>query len=209
MAALDRLALADDTLLIVTSDNGAHWRPDDIARYGHRANGPWRGQKADIHEGGHRVPFLARWPERIPAGAVSDQLLGLVDLLATVAAASGATVPEGAGEDSRNLLPALLGEAPPEPLRDAIVHHSLDGMFAIRQGRWKLIEGRGSGGFTQPAREETSPGDPAGQLYDLAADPTETTDLYADRPEVVERLRHALERIRGEGAAAARTPAEP
>jgi len=206
MAALDRLALADDTLLIVTSDNGAHWLPDDIARYQHRANGPWRGQKADIHEGGHRVPFLARWPGRIPAGATSDQLLGHTDLMATLAAVAGASVPDGAGEDSRNLLPALLGEAPPEPLRDGLVHHSLDGMFAIRQGRWKLIDGRGSGGFTPPARVEPGPGEPAGQLYDLEADPGETTDLYAERPDVVERLQRELDRVRGASAPA---PVQP
>lgn len=199
LASLDRLGLAETTLLIVTSDNGAHWLPDDIAQYDHRANGPWRGQKADIHEGGHRVPFLARWPGRIPAGAVSDAVLSQTDLLATLAAAVGTEVPDGAGEDSYNLLPALLGEAPATPSRDAIVHHSLDGMFAIRQGPWKLIEGRGSGGFTPPRRIEPAPGEPAGQLYNLADDPAETTNRYAEHPEIVERLQTLLDQIRDQG----------
>lgn len=195
--ALGRTGLAGRTLLVVTSDNGAHWLPEDIARYGHRANAAWRGQKADIHEGGHRVPFLARWPGRIPEGTTSDALLGLNDLMATVAAAAGIGVPAGAGEDSRNLLPAFLGEPTGAPLREELVHHSLDGMFALRQGRWKLIEGRGSGGFTPPAREEPDPAAPAGQLYDLEADPEEARDLYAERPDVVERLQQSLDRIRG------------
>jgi arylsulfatase A-like enzyme len=191
--ALARNGMKGDTLLIVTSDNGAHWPRRDTARWGHAANMHWRGQKADIHEGGHRVPFIARWPGRIPAGTTSDALLCLTDLHATSLAAAGIdTTP---ARDSVDMLPALAGDEPVAP-RESIVHHSLDGMFAIRRGQWKLILGRGSGGFTQPKRIEPAPGEPAGQLYDLVADPGETTNLYAERPEIVERLSAELEAIR-------------
>ena len=197
--ALDRTAVTDHTLVVFTSDNGAHWLPDDIETYAHRANRPWRGQKADIWEGGHRVPFIVRWPEQVAAGSTSDQLVSLTDLMATAAALLGADVPDDAGEDSYNLLPVLQGIAPTTPLRDAIVHHSGDGMFAIRQGAWKLILGRGSGGFTPPRRLEPEPGEPLGQLYNLADDPAEQNNLYADEPAVVARLTALLERYQAEG----------
>lgn len=194
--ALDRTRLADDTIVLFTSDNGAHWPTDDIDRYGHQANLGYRGQKADIWEGGHRVPFLARWPGRIPAGAVSDALFSLTDLPATLAALAGATVPDGSAEDSRDQSAILLGRSPETPIRESVVHHSLDGMFAVRKGPWKLIEGLGSGGFTAPRRIEPAPGEPPGQLYNLADDPGETRNLYADYPERVAELTALLEDIR-------------
>lgn len=197
--ALDRLTLAGNTLLIVTSDNGAHWPRRQIQKYKHQANGRWRGQKADIWEGGHRVPFIARWPGQIPAGTASDETLCLTDLLATSAAALGAELPPTAGPDSYNMLPAMLGTDDERPLREATVHHSLDGLFAIRQGPWKLIEGRGSGGFTAPARRAVSAGDPQGQLYHLADDPGETNNLYVEQPEIVRRLQALLDRYRKTG----------
>jgi len=196
--ALARTGAVRNTLLIVTSDNGSHWPPSDIKKWGHRANLHHRGQKADIWEGGHRVPFLAHWPGVIAPGTVSGQTICLADLFRTVAAVVGADVPENAGEDSYDILPVLRGEAA-APVRDSIVHHSGDGMFAVRSGRWKLILGRGSGGFTPPRRVKPKEGEPAGQLYDLVDDPAETINRYGSKPEVVAGLTRRLERIRKQG----------
>ncbi|MDX2151977.1 MAG: arylsulfatase [Bryobacteraceae bacterium] len=190
--AIGRVLAAIDptnTLVILTSDNGAHWTPEDRARFTHRANAHWRGQKADIHEAGHRVPFLVRWPGRLPGGTVNGRLACLTDLMATLAAITGAKLPASAGEDSFDLFASQNG-------REAVVHHSSQGMFAIREKNWKLILGRGSGGFTSPAFEKGASG---GQLYDLSADPAESANLYAERPEVVERLTRLLEQYQRDG----------
>jgi arylsulfatase A-like enzyme len=199
VAALQRTKQFDNTLLIVTSDNGAHWLPSDIKKFGHRANGNLRGQKADIHEGGHRVPFIACWPGKIKPGTTSDQTTCHTDLLATVAAAIGKKLPKGSGPDSYNILPALMGEARDRPIREATVHHSVAGMFAIRQGPWKLVVGRGSGGFTAPRVIKPKPGEPTGQLYHLGDDPGEKKNVYLEHPQVVKRLSALLERYRREG----------
>lgn len=196
---LDRLGIADDTLLVVTSDNGAHWTPPEIEYFEHRANGPWRGQKGDIWEGGHRVPFLVRWPGHVSAGSVDDEMICHVDLLATMAALLEVELPDDAGEDSFDVLPALLGEERTAPLRETLVLHSYDGMFAIREGPWKLILGLGSGGFSDPAYVPVQPGKPPGQLYHLATDPGETKNLFEQEPEVVERLSLLIERYAREG----------
>jgi len=207
--ALDSLDLASNTLVLFTSDNGAHWIEADIEQTGHRANGSLRGQKADIHEGGYRVPFLARWPGRLPAGPVRGELAGLVDVFRTLTSILEAEVPDGAAEDSVDLGAVLRGEDTPPP-RNSLIHHSSRGMFAIRSHdldgpeaprKWKLIEGLGSGGFTQPRQLAPEPGGADGQLYDLVADPAETNDIYVDRPDIVERLTAELEAIRGADAA--------
>lgn len=187
-----------NTLVIFTSDNGADWRPEDQAAYPHRANGPWRGRKADIWEAGHRVPFLARWPGVIPAGTVSSQLGCLTDLMVTRAAVTGYRLQGGAGEDSENLLPALLGTAK-RPIRRSIVHHCFDGKFSIRRDQWKLVLGLGSGGFTAPARVTPKPGEPPGQLSNLEEDPGETTNLYFKNPEMVREQSALLERFQKQG----------
>ena len=191
-------AIAGDTLLIYTSDNGAHWTPEDRARYAHLANGHWRGQKADIWDAGHRIPFIARWPGHIRPGVVSNELGCLTDLLSSTAALVGAKLPNNAGEDSYDLLPALLGTNT-RPIREAVVHHSNQGMFGIRQGQWKLELGLGSGGFSQPQNVEPAPGGPAGQLYDLSKDAAEQDNLYQKYPEVVDRLASLLERYKRQG----------
>ncbi len=133
--------VAKPTLTIDTSDNGSPGRtkikrdPYSIIEiYGHYPNGNLRGIKADIWDGGHREPFVARWPGKIPAGATSDELVCLTDLIATCAAIVGAELPDDAGEDSCNILPALLARKPRKPAREAIVHHSLSGMYKS-QGR--------------------------------------------------------------------------
>ena len=196
---VSRRGLADNTLVILTSDNGAIWPQSKIDEFGHRANLNLRGQKADIWEGGNRVPFIARWPGQIAAGSQSDALLSLTDMLATFAAVVGADLPDDAGEDSFNMLPVFLGESAEAPGREGVIHHSSQGMFAIRQGPWKLIEGRGSGGFTGPAHIEPAPGEPTGQLYNLDGDLSETTNLYQQHPDIVERLTALLDQYREQG----------
>ncbi len=213
--ALDRTELADNTLVIFTSDNGGlyHWwdakEADDLKHYqikgrgaamkefGHQGNAQLRGTKADIWEGGHRVPFVVRWPGFTPAGTVNNELVELTDLLATCAAISGGKLPEGAGPDSVNILPALRKAKTDEPLRDFAIHHSLWGTFAARQGPWKMIPHRGSGGFTQPRDlDPEKEGGPAGQLYHLDNDPAETQNLWNKHPEIVEKLQALLKDVK-------------
>ena len=190
---LRELNIEKNTLLIVTSDNGARATCFDGKDYGHKSNGDWRGQKADIWEGGHREPFVAQWPAKIKASSICDQTICLMDFMATCAEISGAEIPEGMAEDSVSFLACLENPATEVPVRDSLVHHSGDGMFSIRQDNWKLIIGLGSGGFTVPKHEEPVPGGPAGQLYDLSADPAETSNLYCKRPEIVEKMTKLLQ----------------
>jgi arylsulfatase A len=211
--ALEKTGLAGNTLVIFTSDNGGLWHwwdfkeADDIAygrisprgkeekSYGHQSNGPLRGTKADIWEGGHRVPFIARWPSRIKPGSVSDELISLVDLMATCADITGAKLPDNAAEDSFSILPALLGRKSAAPVRDHVVYHSLRGEFSIEQGDWKLMLHRGSGGFSTPREVQPKPGEPVGQLYNIRQDLQETRNVYSGHPEVVERLTRLLEKV--------------
>jgi arylsulfatase A-like enzyme len=181
--ALDRMGLAQDTLLIVASDNGPR-----IGTNGHRSAGDLRGYKSHIWEGGHRVPFIARWPRRIEAGAVSDEPVQLNDLMGTVAGIIGVDLPDGAGPDSYDISAAMFGEDHDGPLREAIVSSSENGSYAIRQGPWKLIIGTdGSGGWVEPSDDPYDPERP-GQLYNLREDPGEQVNHYAEQPEIVERL---------------------
>ncbi|MCC6342334.1 MAG: arylsulfatase [Bryobacterales bacterium] len=196
MRALDETGLARNTLLIFTSDNGAHWTPEDKAKFAHRANADWKGMKADIWDAGHRIPFLARWPGHIAPGTVSRELGCLTDLMATAASITGFALPREAGEDSYSLLPALQGG---KGSRQAVVHHSVDGMFSIREGAWKLCLGLGSGGFSSPRRVEPQPGGPFGQLYNLDSDPGETKNLFQSRPDVAQRLTAILDQYKKQG----------
>ncbi|MDP7016216.1 MAG: arylsulfatase [Pirellulaceae bacterium] len=217
LEALDRTKQADNTLVIFTSDNGGlyhYWEPkeaDDVKNYrgtargryvqqfGHRGNAHLRGTKADIWEGGHRVPFVVRWPGHTPRQAVSEELIELTDLLATCAAIVDIDLPSGAGGDSRNALPALRNVKPAAAVRQYAVHHSLWGTFAIRRGSWKLVAGRGSGGFTFPRNIDAKKvGGPPGQLYNLARDPSETKNVWNDEPQIVAELNELLARVRGE-----------
>jgi arylsulfatase A-like enzyme len=197
--ALDDAKAGGNTLVFFTSDNGAHWLPEDIEKWGHRANSPLRGQKADIWEGGHRVPFVARWPGKIKAGSTCDETICLTDFLATAAAVVESPLAADAGEDSFSVLPALFGRAQPAPLREATVHHSADGLFALRHGSWKIAMGLGSGGFSAPKKIDPKPGEPAGQLYDLAKDPREERNVWAENPDVVARLSALLEKAKSDG----------
>ncbi|MEQ8768009.1 MAG: arylsulfatase [Planctomycetota bacterium] len=200
LGALERTGRAEETLVVFTSDNGSHWGQDDIEEWGHLSNGPWRGQKADIWEAGHRIPFLVRWPGHIEGGRVSDETITLCDLMATFTDIWRTNLPENAGEDSASLLPIFQGDDLDQPLHEAVVHHSADGMFAIRRGPWKYVEGRGSGGFTTPRRvDRNEEGGPFGQLYQLDDDPGETTNLYDEQPEVVQELSELLQRYKRQG----------
>jgi len=209
LQALDETGLAADTLVVFTSDNGSPARDGSdmsgpvgsVRAFGHDPSRPWRGLKSDIWEGGHRVPFLARWPGVTAAGATSEEPICHTDLYRSVAALLGRELPPDAGEDSYDLLPLLRGAALDGPLREAVVHHSGGGLFAVRKGRWKLVLGLGPGGFSGGIREPKG-GEPPGQLYDLEADPGETTNRYAERPEVVAELSGLLERYRRSGRSA-------
>jgi len=192
LKVLDETGLADDTLIIFTSDNGSNWRESDKETTGHYANANYKGQKADIYEGGHRVPFIARWPGNIKKASQSDQVLITTDLLATVAGILNKPLPEGAGEDSYNMWPAFTNPELVESIHDYSIHHSLDGVFSIRQGKWKYTPHLGSGGFTAPQTITPKAGQVIGTLYDMEKDPQETTNLYNDNPDVVKALKALL-----------------
>lgn len=189
--ALEDKGISENTLLIVTSDNGCSKAADlkELESHGHFASAHFRGSKADLWEGGHRVPFLVKWPKVIQAGSVSDELTCQIDLLATCAELLGKDLPDSAGEDSESILPLFTGE-PAQFTRKGIVHHSVSGHFAYRQGKWKLLLAKGSGGWTLPNERNMAkvPDAPKGQLYDLEADPGEQNNLYPKNPEIVETL---------------------
>lgn len=203
MDALERTGQAENTLLVFTSDNGSPARsgenmagpPTSVRKYGHNPSYIYRGIKADIWEGGHRVPFLVRWPDRVRAGAVNDEPICHVDLMATFAAVTGYDLPDTTAVDSYNILRAFEETPHAEPLRGAIVHHSVGGMFSIRRGPWKLIAGKGSGGWT---KTDTS-NDPPGQLYDMREDVREQHNRYDERPEIVAELEALLRQYKEEG----------
>ncbi|MFT4512132.1 MAG: arylsulfatase A [Planctomycetota bacterium] len=181
LGALDQQGMAENTLVFFTSDNGPVWYPKDAERFGHRSVGPLRGMKGDAFEGGHRVPFLARWPARIAKGSSSDQTVCFSDVMATCAAAADGELAEDCGEDSISFLPQLLGH-PATKRREVTVLKA--GATVVREGKWKLIRHKGSGGFTRNAKTGAS----RGQLYDLDADLGETNNLYAKHPDIVARL---------------------
>ncbi len=210
--ALETAGMNDNTLVVFTSDNGGlwHWwdfRADDdggkapitprgqyVKDFSHQSNAHWRGTKADIYEGGHRVPFIVRWPARVKAGRVSDQLVELTDIIATVAEITNSDPRGESGMDSFSFLPVLEGKQ--KHTRPFAVHHSVSGIFALRQGNWKLIEGRGSGGFTRPNHARNFNDGGPGQLYDLNADPREQSNQWLDRADSVQSMKATLERIR-------------
>lgn len=196
LRALEESGAARDTLVIFTADNGhsgyTGW--DKLVAAGHLPSGPYRGFKGDVWEGGHRVPFVARWPGRIAADSRSPQLVGLVDAFATLAELVGAPLPGAAAEDSLSFLPALLGRTPSPLRRTTLANHSNHGEFAYRDGPWKLV-------FRNRGVLEQSRGQPTiAELYNLETDLAEKTDLAAQRPEIVARMRSALEKLIARGA---------
>ncbi len=206
--ALDDAGLGHQTLVIVTSDNGCSPAADfaGMVARGHRPSHHFRGHKADLFDGGHRIPFIVRWPARVRPGTTCDQLICLTDLMATCADILGTTLPPDAGEDSVSILPALEGRVD-RPLREAVVHHSINGSFAIRQGKWKLLLCPDSGGWSTPRPGSAEARKlPPVQLYDMAADAGEKVNLQDQYPEVVTRLTALLEKYVAEGRS---TPGPP
>lgn len=199
--SLEDSKMADDTLVILTSDNGPVWYEEDVKRFDHDSSGGLRGMKSDAWECGHRMPFIVRWPGNVKPQSVSNQMICFTDLLATFATISGAKLTEDAGPDSFDFASVLLGTRPEDkPIRDNLVIRSGGGLMTIRSANWKLITGLGSGGFSKPRRVKPGPDDPPGQLYNLANDLGETTNLYAKEPEIVQRLTSQLERIQLAGS---------
>jgi arylsulfatase A-like enzyme len=221
LSALERSGVADNTLVILTSDNGGLYSRQAYDM-GHRVNADLLGQKTDAWEGGHRVPFLARWPKKIKEGSRSDELICLVDFMATAAAITGVGLPRDAAPDSFNILPALLGDASRKPVRGAaVILASVSGMMAVREGDWLLVLGRGSGGATTDYAKhygmrleelgrtttgwkvkgmgEPDPSLPRGQLYNLAKDRGQAVNVYTDHPDIVQRLTDVLVDYRARG----------
>lgn len=199
MAALDQADVAHNTLVIVTSDNGFSPAGDLKAQlaHGHNPNYRFRGHKADLFEGGHRVPFIARWPATVMRNTTSTRLVCLTDVLATCAEITGQRLADNIGEDSISFLPALRGL---EGGRTDVIHHSINGSFAIRAGRWKLLLAPDSGGWSAPKPGSSEAKDlPALQLYDLTADLGETTNRQTEQPQIVRDLLTLLEHQVAEG----------
>ncbi len=202
--ALKENGVDDNTLVFFTSDNGCSFpaaHGDNLRKeFGHYASAQFRGGKSDIWEGGHRVPFMVKWPGNIEAGTTNDKLICLTSLMATCADIAGVDVPDDAGEDSYSILPLLKDkeEASPYP---AVIHHSIHGKFSIRKGKWKLEFCPGSGGWGGPndnaARKK---GLPEIQLYDMDADETEQKNVYEEYPEVVEELKAELIKLVEQGS---------
>lgn len=193
-AALARHGLADETLVLFSSDNGCSKVAGipKLAAQGHAVSAHLRGSKADIWDGGHRIPFIARWPKKIEAGSTNDELICLVDFFASVADIIDTPVPDDSCEDSVSFLPTF-SKQPIESTRSGVIHHSVSGHFAFRQGPWKLILARGSGGWTSPKENQVDQNAPIAQLYNLDTDPGEQSNLYVEEPEIAERLFKLLE----------------
>jgi arylsulfatase A-like enzyme len=205
--AVRRTGAAGNTLVIVTSDNG----PENIAyqrvrEYQHYSMGNLRGVKRDLWEGGHRVPFLARWPGKIKPGTVSGEIVCLTDLMATCADIVHARLPDNAGEDSYSILPALLGRKPARPIREATVLHSAQGQFAIRQGSWLFIDHPTGDNNREPEwlkqERHYEPHKFPGELYNLRDDLAERKNLYGERQDVAQKLKALLEKYKAEGRSA-------
>ncbi|MEF8846038.1 MAG: arylsulfatase [Bacteroidales bacterium] len=202
MDALESKGLKGNTLIVFTSDNGCSPRADfeELAEVGHDPSYRFRGHKADIYEGGHRIPFIARWPGHIEEGSTSDETICLNDLLATCADMMNDTLPDTAGEDSYSILPVLLGQEYQSPIREATVHHSVNGSFAIRQGKWKLIFCPGSGGWSDPRPEKAGEMDiPSLQLYNLEKDIDESNNVVSEHPRLVDKLTDLMDQYIEQG----------
>jgi arylsulfatase A-like enzyme len=201
LEALRTNGIASNTFVIFSSDNGCSPAAgfSELNTKGHKPSYVFRGAKADIFEGGHRIPFIARWPSRIRPGTKSDQLICLMDFMATVSEMIGKPLPAYAAEDSVSFLSALSGRAE-NPLREALVHHSINGSFSIRQGYWKLELCPDSGGWSEPrpgsaAARKLSPT----QLYNIQKDIAEQHNVAKEHPDIVERLTKLLQRYISEG----------
>ena len=210
---VQELEIDDNTLVMFNSDNGAETIHYDwmLRDHRHDASGGWRGVKRDGWEGGHRVPFIARWPGRIPGGIVSNQMTNTTDIFATLASVVGYELPDDAAVDSYDMLPAMLGtQDESESIRPHMLTQSFRGEFQLRQGHWKYLDHMGSGGnnygkgaMKDYALPELAP-DAAGQLYNLVADPGETTNLFFKEEAKRKELKKLLEHLKSSGRSAPR-----
>lgn len=198
-----------NTIVVFTTDNGCSPAAGikEMEAQGHRPNSIYRGHKADLFDGGHRIPCILRWPEGTKPHEVR-QTVCLTDFYATFAAINGYKLMDSEGEDSYNLLPAIVSETEIDPIREATVHHSIDGQFTIRQGDWKLLLSASSGGWSAPTPTDTLALDslPPIQLYNMKDDPSETINVEAEHPEIVSRLRALMAKYVREGRS---TPGAP
>jgi arylsulfatase A-like enzyme len=198
LKSLEHSGAADRTLVIFTSDNGCapYIGAKDLEVQGHYPSGPLRGYKADAWEGGHRVPFIVRWPGVVTAGARCDKLVMQADFMATFAEILGVTLPANMGEDSVSMLTLLRGGD--RPIRQLAVSQAANGILALRQGDWKLIFGPTGGGYVTKDGEENA-NLPSAQLYNLATDLGETKNLLSEKPDVVAELTATMEKLVNEG----------
>ncbi|MDP6553135.1 MAG: arylsulfatase [Pirellulaceae bacterium] len=200
--ALKETGQDKNTVVFFTCDNGTSPQAKfaELDAAGVHLNEHWRGWKADAYEGGHRVPFIVRWPGEIKDGSKSDQTITLADIMATCAEIVEHTLPANAAEDSVSLLSTLHGKKTIEPLHEVVVHHSISGHFAIRKGDWKLLLCRGSGGWSSPREPAAAKqGLPLVQLFNLRDDPKESKNLQAAHPEIVNQLTADLRRMIEQG----------
>lgn len=198
---LDSLKLTENTLVIFTSDNGADWKKKDMADFPeHKANYIFRGEKSDIWEGGHHIPLVLRWPGVIAKNRSNSEIFCLTDLMATFSGMMQQPLPDNAAPDSYNFWPLISGTDKVE--RPSIIHHSNEGMFAIRKGKWKFIDGNGSGGWSPKDPDDNAPG----QLYDMEKDERETTNLYNKYPAVVKELKELLDKQKAQGFSVGTAP---
>jgi arylsulfatase A len=200
--ALEKSGFRENTIVIFSADNGPeHYAYDRIRNHRHRSMAHLRGLKRDIWEGGHRVPFIVRWPGVVKPGSVSGNLISQIDLMATIAAIVDYTLPNTAADDSYNLLPVL--RAVSTSPRTEIVHNTKADHYAVRQGSWVLIDGQ-TGSVTRVPewfdRENGyAPNPHPGELYDLSIDPPQRRNLYGEQPERVAALRKLLRTIQSRG----------
>jgi len=201
--ALKENGLDENTLVFFTSDNGCSYPAAKAAQlesnFGHYASAQYRGSKSDIWEGGHRVPFIVRWPGKVKENSTNEQLICHTNLMATVAEVTGLELPENAGEDSFSILPLLKNEQEKSGY-ELVVHHSIQGKFSVRKGKWKLEFCPGSGGWTNPkdgaARKK---GLPEIQLYNMELDEGEQNNVFEEYPDVVEELTAELQKVIAKG----------
>ncbi len=201
LAVLKRNNLMENTMVVFTSDNGCspEARFAFLKEKGHDPNAGMRGHKADLFEGGHRVPLLVQWPAKFPAGRIVGQTVSLADFMATCASLVGYQLKNEEAEDSYNMLPAMINPSSKKKIREAIVHHSYFGDFAIRKGNWKLLLTPGSGGWSFPSKSNDLQGLPAVQLYDLEKDPAEKNNIEGKHPSVVRDLKALLNQYMVDG----------
>ena len=191
---VEELGIEEDTIIIFTSDNGCSPRVDysELAQYGHNPSYIYRGHKFDIYDGGHRVPYIIKWPGKIEAGGYCNDLISLSDLLATMAEYFGDKLPNDTAEDSVSNLSAWFGDAMNHKVREALVHHSVNGSFSIRKGKWKLILCPGSGGFSDPLPNAVPEHFPVFQLYEMDVDVRERRNVLSENMEVAKDLRQTM-----------------